>query len=156
MAKWFVLVLTGILGLGAALNARPSTQVPREMIGGWAGGPAVVGDWTELTRIDVSLFIAPDGRVDGMIGGATLKNARIERTRHLFGRIFKYGRDWRVAGDLDGYVVPCEGPPKARVIISLDWERDHFEGGFVAAQPQIRGHREIFVSSGGLRLDRIR
>jgi hypothetical protein len=155
MGKWLSFTLVAVLGLGAALYARPGEEIPREMTGMWAGYPAVLGDSIELTRISLMLSIAPDGRVDGTVGGATLRGAHLERTHHLFDRLFKFGHDWKISGDLDGDVVPCSGPPVSRVIMSLDWERDHYEGSFIAATPKIRGHREILASSGLVRLDRV-
>jgi hypothetical protein len=131
-------------------------QVASGMTGTWAGTSAVLGDSTELTRIEILIVIAPDGHVTGMVGGAVLRNAQLEWDRGFFGRLFGYGRDWKIAGNLDGLIVPCNGPPLARLVMSLDWVSDHFDGGFVAAMPQIRGHREILASSGPLRLDRVR
>ena len=39
--------------------------------------------------------------------------------------------------------------------MSLNWELDHFEGGFIVMTTPIRGHREVIETAGRMRLGRL-
>lgn len=151
-----LVVLSGLVLTASLTPAVAAAQVPPGMTGGWAGVAKIVEPWSEVPAIEATLYIAPDGRVTGSIGGAVLRDARLERNRGMFGRIFRRGTDWIVIGALDGALVPSEGVRAARVTMPLDWVRDHFEGAFVAIGPGPAGAGNVVLTATQLRLRRLR
>ena len=148
------LVAAGVLLIASGQEPRSATtHVPAMMIGDWAGVAHVFVDWTEQQTIDVTLFISPDGRVDGSIGDALLRNARFERS--MFGRFFNVRTDWVVFGELDGYLIRPEGVRRERLTMPLNWVHDHFEGRFTTSGLQVGGRGNLVFAAGRMRLDRL-
>ena len=159
MARSIVsVVAAGVLlvASGAGMRAETAPQVPVAMIGVWAGVAHVFVNWTEQPTIDVTLSIAPSGRVDGSVGDAVLSAARLERNRGIVGRFFNVRTDWVVFGELQGQLILAEGVRRDRVTMPLNWVRDHFEGSFTTSGLKLGGKDDMTFVAGRMRLDRLR
>ena len=130
----FLLAFAGIAVLLAVTRSRAWTQ-PEYAAGCWEGRASTVCSWCERDSVDVRITIHPDGSVEGTIGDATLQNGRFTRNRGWFGRfLLRMGittaTEFIVTGDLEGPVIADEEITREWVKMPLDWQEDHFKGGF--------------------------
>ena len=132
----------------AAAASRP------RMDGRWSGEARIAVNWTAQRTLKVHLTIAPDGRVTGTVGDASLRNGRLERNRTAIGRALHVKTDWIIRGDLDGAVIKAEGVQRESVTLPLDWIDDHFEGAVHTSGRHLGGKSSMWLAAFDLRLVR--
>ncbi len=126
------------------------------MAGSWAGEAHIVVSWSTEKTLRVRLTIAPDGRLTGTVGDATLRDGRLEPNRSAIGRALHVKTDWIVRGALDGDVVKAEGIRRDTVVIPLNWIDGHFEGGVNTSGSHFGGKDSMWLAAQDLRLDRVK
>ena len=150
-----LLIVAGGLVIGPGREVQSAApQVPVVMTGAWFGTAEVIAEWIEQPSVGVSLFINSEGRVRGMIGDATLRNGRFERTRGGFARFFNIKSDWVITAELEGSLIRAEGLQGLQITMPLTWVGDHFEGTFTVWDPTVRAAANR-IASGRFRLDRL-
>ncbi len=99
---------------GSTMACAGSTRldpVPAALRGQWSGDGKIAAVSCPQERLAVSLSIAEDGRVQGRIGEANLRNGYLSRNRGAVLRWLDFNTDYIVRGELEGAVVPQEQHP---------------------------------------------
>jgi hypothetical protein len=136
------------------LQAASPRAVTDDMAGAWVGDAQIFVNWTTQRTLSVALTIAPDARVTGTIGDATLRNGRFESNRNALERAVHAKTDWIVKGDLDADVIKAEGIRRGSVMVPLDWIDGHFEGGVNTSGSHFGGKTSMWLAAGRLKLTR--
>lgn len=126
MNKIFLIIL---LFTGNLFGEQKSFQPHPEIIGQWEGYGHEIVSWSLADSILFSLKIFPDGRVEGTVGDAVLKNGYM-RLNNWFVRKLGNPR-YLVGGDLEGNIVEKEKIYRKKLKwLIIDFVDGHFEGGF--------------------------
>ena len=143
-------------GCAGSTRIDPSPELLR---GDWIGDAKIIVTWCEQDRVAVSLAIAPDGRVEGTIGDAKLRQAYLAWNRGALGRQLDIKSDYIVRGELEGALVAQEGIERDSVFLPFDTEtRELGElvlvGGVATSGSKFGGRDEMILSASGLVLRR--
>lgn len=134
-AACLTVVLSGIAAAQAALP---------EMCGRWKGNADVLVSWTKARTLPVEIVIAPDDRVTGKIGDATIANGRFRANRGWLGRALHIKTDWIIDGRLEGPISAAENIVRDELMMPLNWKGSSFEGGIATSGSKI-GDRDTMV-----------
>jgi hypothetical protein len=154
MMKMLAAVAGLVIAVAVVVTVAADRSLPPDMAGSWSGDAEIFVNWTAQRTLPVRLVIAPDARVTGTIGDATLRSGRLEPNRTAIGRVLHVKTDWIVRGDLDGDVIKPEGIHRERVTLPLDWVDGHFEGAVHTSGSHFGGKQSMWLAAGRLRLSR--
>ena len=140
-----------LLALLAPVACVASWAPPDYAAGCWEGRALNICSWCVQDSIDVRITISPDGSVEGTVGDAALRNGRFEQNRGWFGRFLlsigiTTATEFIVIADLDGPLIADEAITREWIKMPLNWEGDHFKGGFGTAGT-LSGGSETMVFS---------
>jgi hypothetical protein len=154
-------IVAFIVAMAVVLVAR-ADRLPQDaaalpaMAGAWSGDAHIVVNWTTEKTLRVRLNIAPDGRVTGTIGDATLRDGRFESNRTAIGRALHVKTDWIVRGALEGAIIKAEGIRRDGVMVPLNAVDGGFEGGVNTSGSHFGGKDTMWLAAQALRLDRVK
>lgn len=80
----------------------------------------------------VSIKILPDGRVEGMAGGARLTGCSVKKNRGWLGRRLNIKTDYIIRGCLEGAVVPGDSGGMRKIAIPFNIIDGKLTGGLAA------------------------
>jgi|MudIll2142460700_1097286.scaffolds.fasta_scaffold73241_2 hypothetical protein len=147
------LVTLLVLGLAATLGACKKAPVapPAAMVGHWEGKAEVAVNWCNAKELAVSVTIAPDGRVTGKVGDATLKEGHIYPNPGKQATGVMLNTKYVIEAGLDGPLVAAEKITRGEICIPVEVTKDgQLAGAFLTSGTEI-GSKEDKVFSGGLR-----
>ncbi len=111
--------------------AAPAGTLPTAVGGTWAGTVAL--DSASLAAgVPIRLSIARDGTVTGVVGDATLSDARLVRSRSLFRRVLGLGAPWMLEARLIGPLDARAGLRRERARMPLELVDGNLVGDFNA------------------------
>ena len=130
-------------------------QVPDSVVGRWTGTADIVVSWTRQRKLPVQLDVAADGSVTGMVGDATLADAKLAVGRTPVERSLSWGRDWRVRGQLRGDIIAAEQIRRDAVNILFDQQdQDTLAGGLHSSGSKFGDRDSMVLSAGKIVLQR--
>ena len=142
-------VLLWMTSMSVALSGVVSAQtgmqtVLPEMCGRWKGNADIVVNWTKARTLPVEIVIAPDDRVTGKIGDATIVNGRFRANRGWLGRALHFKTDWIIIGSLEGPIIAAEHVVREDLMMPLNWKGSSFEGSVATSGNKI-GNRDTMT-----------
>jgi hypothetical protein len=123
------------------------------MCGRWQATADVVVHWTKARTVPVAIAIAPDDRVTGTIGDATLLDAHLLSNRGWLGKALRIKTDYLIEGRLDGPIIRDEHLVRSEVMMPLDWTGSEFVGG-IGTNGTTTGDAETMAFTAKVRLRR--
>ena len=149
LAFWIILTAGVANGACGAKDALPAS-----MVGLWKGQARIIVAWCQQTNLATELHIAPDGRVTGTIGDATLQDGRLKRNRGSLGRKLNLKTDYIITGKLRGPIVAAENITRRSVNIPLNFSNGAFTGGIHTSGTLFGAKKSMIFSAAGLTLRR--
>ncbi len=133
--------------------------VPAALRGQWTGDGKIAVVSCPQERLAVSLSIAEDGRVQGQIGEATLRNGYLSLNRGALLRWLDFNTDYIVRGELEGSVVAQEKNPSKLLYLPFNLAAGPggeplIEGGVTTAVDAGSAGKEIPMAASGVILRR--
>ena len=148
----FVLVAALTLLAGPRATAqRPDAA----LVGEWSGTAHITSDWCLQREIGVRVRIRDDGTVQGQVGDATLRDARIRSNRSRIARAMGLGTDWVIEGHLDGPIIAHEAVVRELVRLPLNWTGSALEGELATSGSYEPRRDDMVLLASGLVLRRV-
>lgn len=151
-ARSFVLVAA----LALLAGPRAAAQRPdAALVGEWSGSAHITSDWCLQRELGVRVRIHDDGSVQGQVGDATLRDARIRSNRSRVARAMGLGTDWVIEGHLDGPIILHEAVVRELVRLPLNWTGSTLEGELATSGSYEPGGDDRVLLASGLVLRRV-
>ena len=135
----------------AAVDARAAVFPPPEVLGHWEGHARIIVTWCARKDLAISVTIHPDGRVEGTVGDAVLRNGRIVKnmrwSRHLLRLARIHVLEYQIVADLEGPVVRAEDIARRGVKMPLDCEGGALRGGLGTTGWTFGGKETMILSA---------
>lgn len=147
-----VVVLTlALLAAPRGLAQRPDPALAGE----WSGTAHVTSDWCLQRELGVRVRIHDDGSVEGQVGDATLRDARIRSNRSRIARAMGLGTDWVIEGHLSGPIIAREAVVRDLVRLPLNWTGSTLQGELATSGSYEPMRDDLVVLASGLVLRRV-
>lgn len=118
-----------VFALALLAGPRASAQRPDSaLVGEWSGTAHITVDWCLQRELAVRVRIHDDGTVQGQVGDATLRGARIRSNRTRIARAMGLGTDWVIEGHLSGPIILHEAVVRELVRLPLNWTGSTLDG----------------------------
>ena len=93
-------------------------MTPSSLAGVWSGQALLGMKWAPRDQpLPLEIEIFDDGRVEGTVGGATLRNACIASNRGVVGRTLDLATEYILRGELEGEVAAGE-PKRSKFVLA--------------------------------------
>ena len=110
--------------------------VPESLIGEWGGFRKSVVRYEvetfsfkfEIDSVDIKINIFKDGRVEGNVGDAKLKNCKFSFNRGWFGKTFNLATDYIIKGELEGSIFEKDSIQSKKISIPFNLDNNLING----------------------------
>jgi len=147
----------GIIGLLAGcatlLSGRQASDrafPPLEVRGNWKGNARIIVTWCKQKKLPITLSILSEGKVEGAIGDARLKNGRIRRNTNALLRTLGKKSHYRIVGDLEGSLIAGEAIQRKSISIPFRLENGCILGGLHTSGTAFGGKKSMKLSASGM------
>lgn len=130
---------------------RPDTA----LVGEWNGVAHITSDWCLQRELAVRVRIHDDGTVQGQVGDATLRGARIRSNRTRIARAMGLGTDWVIEGHLSGPIILHEAVVRELVRLPLNWTGSTLDGELATSGSYEPMRDDMVLLASGLVLRRV-
>lgn len=147
-----------VIAFGLALLAGPRASAQRPdaaLVGEWSGSAHITSDWCLQREIGVHVRIHDDGTVQGQVGDAALRDARIRSNRSPVARAMGLGTDWVIEGHLNGPIILHEAVVRELVRLPLNWTGSALQGELATSGSYEPRRDDMVLLASGLVLRRV-
>lgn len=116
----------------------------KEMIGEWEGKGKIIVTWCKKKTLFCSLTILPQGKVEGKIGDAEIKEGVIKKNSPIL--VWLGNPRYIIFATLKGPIVKEENIYRESIKLVVDFEDDKFIGGFHTSGGKFNGKKSMMLS----------